>query len=296
MLQYWGIKSCSLLFKRLPLKVTYALACFLADFVFLFWRRGRKNILDNMAHVLGPQADKEAVRRVGKLSLRNYAKYIVDFLRFPDMAAEEIKGRVTFDGWHSFDDALSQGKGALFLGLHMGNWDIGAAAAALHDYPVSVIVERFPHPKLDEFIQGARRHLGIGTIPVEESARGVFRTLRNNEILGILVDRPGPDDGVPVRFFDAWTSVPSGPAIIALRTGSPVMTGGAIRRPDDSFLILVGKEIPYQHSGDYKRDVQVLTQSIMTSMEQMIRRYPEQWYMFRPMWPALVTDNAEDSL
>ena len=131
------------------------------------------------------------------------------------------------------------------------------------------------------------------TIPMEEAARGVFQALRSNEILGIVVDRPSPNDGVPVRFFDAWASVPTGPAVIALRTGSPILTAVAIRKPDDSFLILAGDGVSYQPSGDHKRDIQALTQSIMISLEKLIRRYPEQWYMFRPMWPPVSAGNVQ---
>jgi KDO2-lipid IV(A) lauroyltransferase len=123
---------------------------------------------------------------------------------------------------------------------------------------------------------------------MERAATGIVRALRHNETLAILIDRPVTDGGVPVEFFGATTQVPAGPARIALRTGAKVIPVALVRvsERDDRIRAFLDFGVEPPCSGDGERDVQDLTQQIMAAHERFIRRYPDQWYMFRRMWPA----------
>lgn len=284
----------SFLSQHLPLRVSYQLATWLADLIYLTWTQKKCNMWDNMAHVLGPQAHWKQVNHLAKQSLRHYFKYLVDFLRFPVMTAEEIQRLVKITGWENFDRALEAGKGIIFIGLHMGAWDFGGAALALRNYKMNVVVDTFNPPRLNAFMVRARTRMGMKVIPLEKATRRVFQALRHNEALALLIDRPLTDSGVRVKFFDAFTRVPSGAARLALRTGARVIPGGLIRLPDNSFQAIVGHHIPFQSTGDLKRDIQVLTQRIMSSLEEMVRQYPDQWYMFRRMWLPVPPADSPD--
>jgi len=284
LIHYWLWRIGCLIWQRLPLKVGYACASFVADIVYLAWPRGRACARENMARVLGDGADARTIDRLARQSLRNYCKYLVDFIRFPLLDQQDIEGRVTFNGWRHVDEALEGGKGAIFIGLHMGNWDMAAAAISLRQYPLNAIAESLKPKKLNDIIQGIRNKWGIKVIPMEQATKGIMRALRKNEILALLIDRPQPVSGVKVEFCDGLTQVPAGAATLALRTGARVVPGGVVRLPDNTFLGWVDRYIPFQRTGDLQRDVQALTQQIMDSLEKMVRRYPDQWYMFRPMW------------
>lgn len=286
MLQYWVVRLSSLLLQRVPLRLSYLVATFAADIVFLLWRRGRDNMLNNMSHVLGSDTSRRQVRWVARRSLRNYGKYLVDYFRFPTLKEDEVVRRVNCPQWDKIEELMLRGKGTLLVGMHMGNWDFGPALMCQRNYPVSVVVEAFPHQKTDAFVKGIRTTIGMKTIPMERAARGVLQALRKNHFLGILIDRPSPEDGVSVRFFGAPTKVPAGPATLALRTGASIATVSIVRMPDDSFVTLVDDSIAIEPTGNFEKDVQELTQRIMDSLENMVRSYPEQWYMFRAMWQS----------
>ena len=121
-------------------------------------------------------------------------------------------------------------------------------------------------------------------IPLEGGVRQMLGALRQNEILAVLIDRPLVNEGVPVRFFDAPTRVPGGAATLALRAGANVVAAAAIRTKD-GFVAHVSPLIEVEPSGDPERDVQAITQGIMNWLEALIRRHPDQWFMFRNMWP-----------
>ena len=281
MIQYWVWCVCSLVWRVLPLKIGYASATWLADIAYLAWPRGRAYARRNMAVILGPTADARTVDRMARQCLRNYCKYLVDFIRFPIMKPEEIDQKVRFDGWENVDKALDGGKGAIFIGMHFGNWDLAAAAMTLRNYPLNAIAESFEPPRLNYLVQKSRVEKGLKIIPMESSTRAVLKALRRNEMLALLIDRPSGEDGITAKFFNGSIRVPAGAATLALRTGAAVLTGGAARLSDGTFKVFLDEHIDFQPSGDMQRDARELTQRIVSSIENMVRQYPDQWYMFR---------------
>jgi KDO2-lipid IV(A) lauroyltransferase len=157
---------------------------------------------------------------------------------------------------------------------------------ASRGYPVNVIHDTLTPKRWNDRVQGIRELIGLRLIPVETGVREMLRALRRNEILAILIDRPMEHEGVPVHFFGADTRVPGGAATLALRAGAPVVCA-AIMRKGDRFEAQVSPMIAIQPSGDAQRDVQALTQKIMSWLEAGIRSNPDQWYMFRNMWPEV---------
>lgn len=274
----------SFVFQKLLPRKGYALACVLGHIAYLTWPRGRTCLRENMRHVLGNGASQKQIGELAKGSLRNYFRYLVDFLRLPAVKPDDIEKRVIFQGLDNLEEALREGKGAILVLLHQGNWDLGGAAIALRNYPLNVVAESFPSAKLNEFVQRRRSEKGMKVIPMEHGVGRMVQALRRNELLALLIDIPSADKGVAVRFFDAITQVPKGAATLALRTEAKVVPVGSVRLADNSFLAFIGQYIRFQPSGNLKKDSQALTQMIMNSMERFVSQYPDQWYMFRRMW------------
>ena len=126
-------------------------------------------------------------------------------------------------------------------------------------------------------------------VPMESGVGEMVEALRRNEHLVLLIDIPNSDGGVEVRFGDALTRMPRGAATLALKTGASVVPMACVRRPDNTLLTSFAECIDFQPCGSLSEDVQALTQLIMDSLEQFIRRCPEQYYMFRRMWPEEAT-------
>jgi len=282
---YWVLRVVRKIAQWLPLRVCYALAVLISDVAWAILPVQRENAIDNMARVLGRNRDDPEVRRKARSSFRNYGLYLADFFRLPKIGVEELEARVRFNGWEHLDRALAAGKGVIFISAHVGNWDLGAALFARKGYPVSVVAESFHPKKLNDLVQGTRALHGMKVIPLETSARKVLGALRNNEILGLLIDRPSPEAGVLVRFFDGMTEVPAGAALLALKTGAKLISGVIVRNRDHTYSGFLTSHLEVEPTGDLATDIRLLTQRIMDSIEFFIRQYPEQWFIFRPMWP-----------
>ncbi len=237
-----------------------------------------------------PEATVAERRRVARASLANYLRYMVEFAASGALSpAERLAVGVETPGFEGLDRGLARGRGALVAPMHFGNWDLGATIAAARGYSLTVVGETFGHPGLDELIVGGREALGVRLVKMERVGPSLARSLRRNEMVATLIDRPLREGGVRVRFFGEEVEVPSGPARLALRTGAAVGAVAFPRRGPGRIDVLSNFDLGFEASGDPDRDVQALTQAILRAHEAYIRRYPEQWYMFREFWEADVS-------
>ena len=295
-LVYWLFRLAILVTRPLPLRLGYwfgervALICY-----WVIFPRHRKALNANLAHVLQSD-DARFVDSVARRSFRNFGKYVVDFVHYPVMTRDEVRRRLHFDQWDELEETLESGRGVIIATLHFGNWDLGAAALAAHDYPINAIAETFPYPPMNDLVQGSRKRLGMNVIGHDRLGPTVFKALRRGEILAMLVDIATTEaGGIRVEFFGAPALVSSAPARIALRTNAWVVPAVVLRGPDDDMIIRPIMDTSlrdFAPSGDESRDVHELTSLIMRSMEKPIRAYPGQWFIFRRMWSSAVTAAA----
>lgn len=289
-LKYNGFRVFSWLSGVLPLRFSYWIAALVGDFIYFTWHTHSANAVSNMRRVLGPRAGRRAIRRAARASFRNYAKTLVDFFRFPHVTAQEIDQRIVGkEGLSILDEARKPGKGAIAISGHLGNWDFAGAFIGRQGLPIYALADDFEPPQLDALVTETRRRNGLQVIKMDTGAmRTIFSALRRNEIVMLLIDRPMPGEGIPVEFFGETAWLPSGPAAIALKTGASLIIGYCVRLPGDvTFTGRIEPPLDYKSllTGDKQTDMQAITQCIASGLEAMIRRTPEQWYMFRPMWP-----------
>jgi KDO2-lipid IV(A) lauroyltransferase len=227
--------------------------------------------------------DRDEAEKLTKKAFANYARYMVDLVRLPHLNPRELIENIRIDGWEHVEAAYTHGKGVVFATGHIGNWDMAGAAFAARGRPVSALVETLTPARWNERVQRTRTAAGVKAIPIENGLRDMLVALRKQEGLAVLVDRPLAEDGVPVTFFGKTTRVPSGAATLALRTGSPVVPAALVRDPRGSgYLAHIGPPIV----GEKGEDPSMVMQRIMSWLEGIIRRYPDQWFMFRHMWPS----------
>lgn len=296
--KYWTYRSMSFLSGKVPVRFAYWVGAIMGDFIYLTWKRHSANAVSNMRRVMGEHAEWQVVKETARDSFRNYAKTLVDFLRFPHLDPDDINRAIAAQhGWENLDKALSKGKGVIIITGHIGNWDLAAALLGSRGLPLHAVADSFEPKKMDDLINGTRERNGLKIIKMEAgSLKQIFTALKRNEIVMLLFDRPQPDEGVPVKFFGETAWLPAGPAAIALKTRASIMVGYcARRRGDKTFKGEFAPPIEYEHllTGDKERDIQIITQEIVSRMETIIRWYPDQWFMFREMWPRTQRHDAE---
>ncbi|MBH77878.1 MAG: hypothetical protein CL897_06585 [Dehalococcoidia bacterium] len=252
--------------------------------LFYCWPQGRHTMMRNYERVLPYYTSRERLR-IARKSLANYCRYMVEFASSAQLSLEErLAVGMETNGFEGLDQGLARGKGALVVPMHFGNWDLGATIAAARGYSLTVVGETFGHSGLDDLVVSGREALGVRLVKMDRVGPSIVRSLRRNEMVAALIDRPLSEGGVRVDFFGEKVEVPAGPARLALRTGAAVGAVAFPRRGAGRIDVLSNFDLDFEPSGDSAHDIPALTQAIMKAHEEFIRQDPEQWYMFREFW------------
>ena len=291
---YWFTRGASEFARWIPRAVRHGVGSTIGVGSYLGWRSKRRVTQQNMAIVTGRSVSDPYVHHLALASWRNYGRYAADFINFANVDMDVVEPTIrdmTQGGsrWQEhLDYALQAGRGAVITTAHFGNWDIAGAVHARHT-PLFAVAETFNDKRLNRYLQNLRIEKGVGIIPMEGSARRILRALQQNQSVAFVVDRPlEANQGVPVTFFGHTTYVPGGPATLALKSGAAIMPGYVWYGHHHQFYLRVFPPIfPRElKGGDKTEEVARLTQYIYDSLEEMVREWPTQWYMFRPFWPT----------
>ena len=153
-----------------------------------------------------------------------------------------------------------------------------------------MIADDTSFPELFELLRRQRAAWGFTLIPWR-NLRAMFGVLRRREMLGLLVDWGYRSDGIPVRLFDAWTTLPAGAATLAAKTGSHILPVWIHRLPDGTFGVFW--DAPIVVASSEPAELQRATQELADAIAGAIRAVPHQWYSFKPLWPAGDAEGAD---
>jgi KDO2-lipid IV(A) lauroyltransferase len=219
----------------------------------------------------------------------SYARYWAESLRLPGMSFEAVEAGMSWQGIGHIYRGLEAGRGVILALPHLGGWEWAGAWIAGQGYPMTVVVEALEPPELFEWFAGFRRSVGMEVVGVgPAAATAVLRALRANHLVCLLSDRNlNTATGIDVDFFGERTSLPGGPATLALRTGA-VLLPTAVYFEDGpaGHLGLVQSPIDTARHGSLREDVARVTQELALRLEGLIRRRPTQWHLMQPNWPS----------
>jgi len=244
-------------------------------------------VLQSTSAVVPP--DPEVVRRWAIRSYRSYARYWVEGAQVPSVSQEELRRRLTLDwGFGRLEEALESPRGVVLALPHVGSWEWGGAFLATIGHPMTTVVERVEPEALFEWFLEQRREIGLDVLPLDEDATGrtLLKVLRHGGLVGLVCDRDLVGNGVEVEFFGERTTLPAGPATLALRTGAHLFPAAVYTGPAEHHFGVVTAPIDTTRSAGLRADVARITQELAHRFEQLVRRAPEQWHLYQPNWPS----------
>ena len=268
----------------LPVKTSYAIAACLADIFYSISRADREAVLDNLKVVTGGTVSADELQSIAREVFRNFAKYLADFFRFSKIGEEYVKSSVELEGFENVDRALGRGKGAIMLSAHIGNWELGGHVLSLLKQPMGAVVLTHQNKRVNDFFTRQRTHGNLQPIEIGASLRTCYGLLKNNGLLAVLGDRDFSKKGVYIDFFGRPTLIPKGPAVLSYRTGAAIVPTFVIRKADDTYRFIFEEPILPDQSADETAAIEALAKRYTNSIERCVRRYPNQWFVFRKVW------------
>ena len=273
-----GYLLCALL----PRRLCYWVARRLAD---LYSKRRSKDweaVRKNLEVVLGTtDVPSQKIREV----FENFAMYLVDFFRFQRLTQKEVQRRVRIEGLERMQQALREGKGAIGLTAHLGNYELAGAVLSLLGMRVSGAVLTHQNTRVDRFFTYQRAKVGVVSIPIQKIGRKAFfeeslRVLRSDGILGLVADRDFFQHGIDLPLFGKVMKAPTGAAAFSLRTGAPILPSFLVREPNRNYRFVIESPIRCPQGVSREAAIRSVTEDCLRVMERYIRQYPTQWYMF----------------
>lgn len=245
----------------------------------------RRNVVEENLRLAFPEADDEWIESTVRESYRHLGREVAAMLRLSTLDRKKVGELVEIpeDDWGAFEEAMAEGRGVLLATGHYGNWEMAAAAVASRGVPIEAIVKRQSNPLVNARIEAARRNLGVETVDMGEASRKVPRSLLSGKAIGIVADQDARGSGIFVPFFGVPASTHRGPALFALRVGSPIMAAVARRLPDGRYR-LTGQRIDVQRTDDMEADVRRVTTALAAHLESEIRTDPSQYFWFHKRW------------
>ena len=284
-----GLEIADRIVASLPSRVAYALADVAGDAWYRFAPGRRRVVAANLARVCaatGRPVRGRAFRDLVRSAFRNHARYYVELLRAPHYPADRIADIVEVPDWDAFAAALGAGPG-MFIGSHLGNFEPFGAYLAAHGIRPLVPMEEIKPPALFDFLAARRGGRGIELVRLSRAPRLLSERLRGGGTVGIIGDRDLAGDGHPVTMFGHPTTVPLGPAALAVAHGAALVVGRCLRVGPDRFRA-EGDVLAPPSSGDRRADAAALATWIAARFERDIGDAPEQWWgAFQPFWPDL---------
>jgi KDO2-lipid IV(A) lauroyltransferase len=245
----------------------------------------RSVALQNLHIAFGQEKSERERKAIAKRTFQNFGMMAIEFFRIPGMNTEDFKKKVSFEGLDEALKLLEKKKGGLLLIGHFGNWELMALMSKVIGNPILVIAKPINQKGVDRWITEIRKVTGLELIPPENATQKVVQALSQNRLVGILIDqRAKRSRGVWADFFGRKVPTTPGLAVMAMRSGAPVVPVFIVRDGFQKHRLLIKEPVELVLTGDMKKDVEINTQRFTDTLEAMIRQYPDQWLWIHRRW------------
>ncbi len=281
----WGLSLLDLLVGHLPARVGYGIADLAGRVWHRFARERRALVTENLRRVslaTGRPAEGSGLRRLVRQAFIEHARYYLELVRVRHYPPEAMGEHLEVWEWERWEPVLRSG--VVIAVPHLGNFEPYGTFVAEHRIPATAPVEEIDPPELYEFIHARRGAGRVRVIPLSRARRPMVEALRRGEVVALVADRDLAGDGIEATLFGHPTTLPAGPAALALLTDRPLIVASCLRTGQDRFRARAWS-IDVERTGDRHADARALMAAVARRFEEAIGEAPAQWWgAFQPIW------------
>ncbi|MBI1824715.1 MAG: lysophospholipid acyltransferase family protein [Nitrospirae bacterium] len=288
-LQYLLYLLFSEMANRLPEEISNRFGRYLGRVFYLVDKRHRNVTLNNLRAAYGSRLNEAEIEKIAVQSFQNLGQSVLEMIRLSRRNATEILKSLSVEGAEHYQNAIKKGKGLVFIGAHMGNWELLGIAISLLFQKGFMVARKMDNPFLHLRVNEIRTFTGNKVINKNDAFWEMIRLLKKGELVCVLMDQNvAHREGVFVPFFGRPACTNKGLAMILLKTKTPMVPIFIVRKPDGSHRIIVKPEIPLVQTGNLKNDIRQNTANINLSIEEVVREYPDQWLWMHRRWKTQI--------
>ena len=276
-LEYCSYLAIAGVARGLPEAAARRLARAIAQLLFAYGGQRQGAALANLRLAYPNLSDRER-RAIARESWVQTAWAMLDAVRSRAWSDEELGRRVRFENLERLQQALARGRGALMLTLHFGSIELAMLTFPLAGIPLTVVGRPLPNPWIRRHMAQQRTRTGARLLEHHDVAPRILDALRQGRAVAFLNDQYARrTGGILSPFFGARCFTAPGIALLALRSGAPVLPCYIVREGPDRHRLVLLPELELHRTGDVRRDVATATARTNQVLEDIIRRHPEQW-------------------
>ena len=253
--------------------------------LYCFFQPLRKKIaIENLRNAF-PEKEFSEIEFIANQVFENVGITFIEFLWSNNFSREQIMKFVQLENVPALQKIISENNGAVFVSGHFGNWELMALAIGIFiDKQLSIVVKKQRNEFVDKKISLQRSMFGNKLIPMENAIKESLTELNKGNIVALLSDQSAPKESVYVNFFGKNVATFQGPAAFALKTKKPLILFYCIRTCEGNYD-LRWEPIDKSDLQNYNEEnIYELTQRHTKKLEEMIRKYPEQWLWTHRRW------------
>jgi Kdo2-lipid IVA lauroyltransferase/acyltransferase len=245
----------------------------------------RRAVVEQQIAAAFPAMPADEVQRVARAAYRHLGRNAAEIALAPRLGRQGIIDLYEeVVGFELIDSALAAGRGCVLTTGHIGNYELGGAYVAARGIPIDAIARRQANPLFNQYITETRAAMGMVVLQDFEAVKRSARSLRDNRLVAFIADQ-----GVKglastfVPFFGRPAKTPRGPAVFAVRLGSPMVFAASVRLPNGRFRLQI-ESVPVADTGDRERDIDTTVACFTSALERVVRQYPEQYFWHHRRW------------
>lgn len=270
------------LVRTLPEKTAYRLFSLIGRRAVRANGNSVQRLRSNLSRVK-PELSQDDLDVLVSRSFDSYMRYWCDTFRIQDWSVERIQRSVKLNNGHLLIDAVKTGKGVVVALPHSGNWDHAGAYFCSIGLPLVTVAERLkPEALFQKFLE-YRTSMGFEVLSLDSrSFVTLMKRAREKRLIALVADRDLSRSGVDVEFFGHPSRMPAGPALLAIKTGIPLVVAHVSYRPFGIHIDFTEVQIPTQGSESEK--ISATVQACADLFAKGIAQHPEDWHMLQRIW------------
>ena len=279
--------------RTLPEKVAYSIFYWIGE---IAHRRNGKSIarLRSNLHRVSPQLDEVQLEILVARSMSSYMRYWCDTFRIQNWSIDRVRKTVTTTNENLLLDPMREGRGVVVALPHSGNWDHAGAYFCSLGIPLVTVAERLrPEALFQKFLRH-RESMGFEVLSLDSrSFVTLVKRAKEKRLIALVADRDLSQSGIDVNFFGANARMPAGPAVIAVKTGIPLVVAHVSYTQTGIHIDFHSVELPDE--GAESERVQAIVQETADLFALGISQHPEDWHMLQRIWVDQKSIDTEGS-
>ncbi len=274
----------SILIRIVGLQISRRLSVLVALIFFYLIPIRKKTVIENLTNSF-PDYPTKRIYKIAFQCYRSFSITLIELLAIPGIKKEAMQDMVKCENPGFIVEQYKRNKGVILLSAHFGNWEYIALSVSLQiGIPFNVVIKPQRNPYVTKWLEDVRTKWINKIVPSGISIRQVYKELVNKNIVAMVADQRGPKEGLKLDFMGRPALFFAGPAILALKTGSPLLYGIPVRQKDYTYKTIIYEVSKENLPEDEDEKIIELTRRHKNYLEEFIREYPEQWFWMHKRW------------